>query len=113
MLMLQTHLTYQKELRNLHIQESRIDRKRTKAQNELDGLQTERTRAAEESRPEEYMEDLPDKEYFDALDAGYLPPSIAKVLAERKAANQNVDPNGFVFSNTDSTPAEASTGHSA
>jgi hypothetical protein len=40
-IVLQTHLTYEKQLRNLHIQESRIDRKRAKAIAELKALQSE------------------------------------------------------------------------
>ncbi len=43
MIVLETHLAYQKELRNLHIQESRIDRKRRNALTELESLQAERT----------------------------------------------------------------------
>ena len=93
-ILLQTHLTYEKQFRNLHLQEARIDRKRVKAVVELQDLQSERL-AASESAPEASMDepsiyDLPDREAFALLDAGYVPPHLASAFAAQ---------NGFVFSN--------------
>ena len=97
-IMLQTHLTYEKQLRNLHIQEARIDRKRAKALTELYEVQSERRQAeaANETDREESVLDgfSSEREYFAALDAGYVPPYIARRLAAA-AENQN----GFEFSN--------------
>ena len=84
-ILLQTHLTYEKQFRNLHIQEARIDRKRAKALAELDRLQAEREPVEEPS-----LHDLPDSEAFALLDAGYIPPHLASSLAAQ---------NGSVFSN--------------
>ena len=84
-ILLQTHLTYEKQFRNLHTQEARIDRKRAKAVAELQRLQAEREPAEEPS-----IHDLPDEEAFALLDAGYVPPHLASAFAAQ---------NGFVFSN--------------
>jgi hypothetical protein len=102
MIVLETHLAYQKELRNLHIQETRIDRKRKQAHAELKELQAQRAQAEEIP-----AEDLPEDDYFDALDAGYLPPWLAKHYAEQKAAKQNpnLTGNGFDFSKANSESA--------
>ena len=89
-ILLQTHLTYEKQFRNLHIQEARIDRKRAKAMAELECLQAEREPAKEKS-----FDDLPDSEAFALMDAGYVPPEIARAIAAAKPTPQN----GFVFSN--------------
>ena len=83
-ILLQTHLTYEKQFRNLHIQEARIDRKRAKALAELDRLQAEREPVEEPS-----LHDLPDSEAFALLDAGYIPPHLASAFAAQ---------NGSVFS---------------
>jgi hypothetical protein len=90
-ILLQTHLAYEKQLRNLHIQEGRIDRKRAKALNELRQLQSERT------APEEPAEDpeMSEAELFAALDAGYVPPSIADAFHKLTRESRN----GFDFSN--------------
>ena len=101
MLVLQTHLTYQKELRNLHIQEARIDRKRAKALTELAQLQAKRT-ATDQAAPQPEETDsaaapfASEAEFFAALDAGYVPPRFAPYLN----ASQPAAENGFVFSNT-------------
>ena len=96
MIVLQTHLTYQKELRNLHLQEARIDRKRAKALTELNQLQSKRTT---QHAPEEETSDAApfgsEAEFFAALNAGYIPPRLAAKFAEK----QPVEPNGFEFSN--------------
>ena len=89
-ILLQTHLTYEKQFRNLHTQEARIDRKRAKALAELQQLQAEREPAEEPS-----IHDLPDEEAFALLDAGYVPPHLASAFAATAPATQN----GFVFSN--------------
>jgi hypothetical protein len=81
-IVLQTHMTYEKQFRNFQIQEARLDRKRAKAMAELQRLQAERkanaepTETSSESQPSE-------DELFAAFDAALLPPSL----------------NGFVFSN--------------
>jgi len=99
-IILQTHLAYQKELRNLHIQESRIDRKRKKALDEFHQLQAQRLEQNQEG--EAAQDDLDgfssEAEYFAALDAGYVPPSIAERYYELTRAE-----NGFVFSNSAET----------
>jgi hypothetical protein len=97
-IMLQTHLTYEKQFRNLHIQEARIDRKRAKALAELETLQSERRETDIENDSEADESGLhgfsSERELFAALDAGYVPPYIASRLA---AENQN----GFEFSNSE------------
>ncbi|HZS54118.1 MAG TPA: hypothetical protein VFA65_06925, partial [Bryobacteraceae bacterium] len=93
-IVLQTHMTYEKQFRNFQIQEARLDRKRAKAMAELERLQAERK--ANEQPSETQMSD---DEFFAALDAGYVPPAIAAQLAKNKQAIGN----GFVFSNDDST----------
>jgi hypothetical protein len=48
---------------------------------------------------------MSDDEFFRALDAGYVPPYLAAVLAEKKA----LQPNGFDFSTAaSSTPVQSS-----
>jgi hypothetical protein len=89
-IILQTHLTYEKQLRNLHIQEARIDRKRAKALNELHQLQSERA-AREQSEQAEMSKPEP----VAALDAGYRPPFVAA-----KTNHTVSSENGFVFSNS-------------
>jgi hypothetical protein len=96
LIVLETHLTYQKELRNLHIQEARIDRKRTKARAELSQLQAERLSPQEDIVLSESDVFSSDAELFAAVDASHIPPSIASALAKRQAAQEN----GFVFSNS-------------
>jgi hypothetical protein len=88
-ILLQTHLTYEKQFRNLHTQEARIDRKRAKALAELQRLQAER-----EPRNEPSHEDLSDREAFALFDAGYVPSEIAAAIAATAPTPQN----GFVFS---------------
>jgi hypothetical protein len=83
-ILLQTHLTYEKQFRNSHIQEARIDRKRAKALAELQNLQKQRQAADEDADSD--FDDLPDSEAFALLDAGYMPPYLASALA-----NQNRD----------------------
>jgi hypothetical protein len=112
MTMLQTHLIYQKELRNLHIQESRIDRKRTRAMAELKELQASRQSSQDPVAAAEAEAFASEAEFFRALDAGYIPPSIAENYAKLQQRDRE---NGFVFSNTDptlSTPDETTAGHS-
>ena len=91
-ILLQTHLTYEKQFRNPHIQEARIDRKRAKAVADLDRLQAER----EPEPAEPSIHDLPDEEAFALLDAGYVPPHLASAVASQ---------NGFVFSPSSSKPS--------
>ncbi len=100
MIMLQTHLTYQKELRNFHIQESRIDRKRAKALKELEQLRANRKSSQDPVAAAKDQAFSSDEEYFAALDAGYLPPSIAENYAKLYAAEKN----GFDFSNSLEAP---------
>ena len=94
-ILLQTHLTYEKQFRNLHIQEARIDRKRAKAVIELQRLQAEREPAQEKS-----FDDLPDSEALALMDAGYVPPEITAAIAAQ---------NGSVFSNDENTPGTRNT----
>jgi hypothetical protein len=94
---LQTYLTYEKQLRNLNIQEARLDRKCAKALKELAEIQSARLDATTDHTGDE-SDDAPfasEAEFFAALDAGYVPPRIAAQLAK----NKNVKENGFVFSN--------------
>jgi len=95
MILLETHLAFQKELRNLHIQEARIDRKRSKALAELHELQAARTAAAESD-----ADDLSNADSLAALDTSNVPKYIAPNRANQKTPAP--DPNGFVFSNDDS-----------
>jgi hypothetical protein len=88
-ILLQTHLTYEKQFRNLHIQEARIDRKRAKAVAELQRLQAEREPVAEPS-----LHDLPDNEASALLEVGQ---------AVSPARAFSTPQNGFVFSNAPET----------
>ena len=79
-ILLQTHLTYEKQFRNLQIQEARLDRKSSKAMAELRRVQAERTIAA--SEPD--IDAFPNEEaLFAALDAGFVPASVAARLARQ------------------------------
>ncbi len=90
MILLQTHMTYEKQFRNWQIQDARIDRKRIHAMAELQRLQADRQINEDPAEAE-----MTEEELFAALDAGYIPPSIAEQFA--KTANAN----GFVFSNNE------------
>ncbi|HEX4749545.1 MAG TPA: hypothetical protein VH302_08400 [Bryobacteraceae bacterium] len=92
MIVLQTHLTYQKELRNLHIQEARLDRKRTKALAELKAIQAQRQPGDEHSSA---YDNVTEEEGLAMFAAGYVPPYIAENLARMEAQEKN----GFDFSN--------------
>ncbi|HEX4750044.1 MAG TPA: hypothetical protein VH302_10930 [Bryobacteraceae bacterium] len=92
MIVLQTHLTYQKELRNLHIQESRIDRKRVKALAELKEVQAQRQPASEYVSA---YDNVTEEEGLAMFAAGYIPPEIAENLARMEAR----EAIGFDFSN--------------
>ena len=97
-ILLQTHLTYEKQLRNFHIQEARLDRKRSNAMTELLLLQDQRAAASKEPAEESDADPFPsEKDFFDALDAGYIPPSIRAHLMAGKSDSEN----GFVFSDSE------------
>lgn len=89
MTMLQTHMVYAKELRNLDIQEARIDRKRQSAVKELKALQDARAQQAE---TEETANDLPADLPFESeieLPSALVPEQEMDAVSE----------NGFEFSN--------------
>jgi hypothetical protein len=94
-ILLQTHLTYEKQLRNLQIQEARIDRKASKAMAELRRLQAERTTTAETEGADDFQGFPSEQALFAALDAGFVPPSLAAKLRPTERSAEN----GFVFSN--------------
>jgi len=113
-ILLQTHLTYEKQFRNLHIQEARIDRKRTKALAELSRLQIERATPAA-TEPSEDFQGFPSEQALFAATsaqgdcgplcagssvAGYIPPHLASHFAPRQQSNEN----GFDFSNDAASP---------
>ncbi len=58
LIQLQTHMTYQKEFRNLNIQEARIERSRAKKMEELLRLQAERRENQAETAAEPGFSDL-------------------------------------------------------
>ena len=103
-ILLQTHLTYEKQLRNFHIQEARLDRKRSNAMTELLLLQDQRAAASSESSQSDADPFPSEKDFFAALDAGYVPPSLRAHLMADKSDNEN----GFVFSNGHSPVANDS-----
>ncbi len=92
MIVLQTHMTYEKQFRNWQIQENRLDRKRSKALAELKELQAGRN---QDASPEE--QEASDAAPF-ASEAEFLaaPPRLAPYLHGGKPVPQN----GFVFSNS-------------
>jgi len=96
MIALQTDMVYDKQLRNYHRQEARIDRQRNKDMAELRRLQQERSSGASiEEEPE--------------LDLS--PEQIQEIFKNREAVLQSLRPeNGFVLSNgenaIDSEPAQ-------
>jgi hypothetical protein len=98
-ILLQTHITYEKQFRNFQIQEARLDRKRAKAMAELQRLNAERRNAEPTESPDRTAtarERTPsDDELFAALDAALLPPSLASQLNQPRPINEN----GFDFSN--------------
>jgi hypothetical protein len=96
MIMLQTHLTYQKEFRNFHIQEARIDRKRAKALKELEQLQANRQSSQDPAEPSAMDGFSSEADLFAAMDAGYVPTHVAEYFAKQKELKEN----GFVFSNS-------------
>ncbi|HEX4750877.1 MAG TPA: hypothetical protein VH302_15160, partial [Bryobacteraceae bacterium] len=102
-IVLETHLAYQKELRNLHIQEARIDRKRRKALEELKQLQSGRQTTDDPAAASDSDPFKSDAEFFAAINAGYIPPFIAENLARQQRANGG---NGFEFSSA-SLPEES------
>ena len=102
-ILLQTHLIYEKQFRNLQIQEARLDRKSSKAIAELRRLQAERTTAASEPDVDAFPNE---RALFAALDAGFVPASIAAQLASTKEVHEN----GFDFSNDALTPDTAALG---
>jgi hypothetical protein len=84
MIEVQTFIKYEKQLRNLQLQESRLVRRRERETAELRQLQQERERKAQERERKEY----------EAL------ATASRLYNEAKRANQPFDPqvNGFVFS---------------
>ncbi len=84
MIEVQTFIKYEKQLRNLQLQESRLVRRREKEIAELRQLQQERERKEQERERKEY----------EAL------ATASRLYNEAKRANQPFDPqvNGFVFS---------------
>ena len=101
-IMLQTHLTYEKQLRNFQIQEARLDRKRTKAMADLRVLQDERAAASSESAEESDADPFPNEQaFFAALDAGYIPPRLRAHFMPGKPDSQN----GFDFANSETAIA--------
>jgi hypothetical protein len=110
MIELQTHLTYEKQLRNLQLQEARLARRREKETAELRKLQQERktTQAkALETAGKRYIYALERKERFDPAANGFefstaeieryleraFPGCIGRVkaIAERNRASQGVN----------------------
>jgi len=82
-ILLQTHLTYEKQFRNLHLQEARIDRKRAKAVSELQDLQAVRLEVEQAERVEVEQ-------------------------AVSPALSSNASQNGFVFSTGENEDRTAS-----
>lgn len=85
MILLQTHMTYEKQFRNFQIQEARLDRKRARDLDELLRLQTERKSNQQETIIEE--DDVPELEAIFARREA--------ILAEHPVQQEN----GFEFSN--------------
>ena len=81
MIQLETHLKYEKPLRNLQLQEARLARRREKELAELRQLQQERKEREQQ-------------QHLEALEAA------AKLYLTAKQNNETFDPaaNGFVFS---------------
>ncbi|HZS54817.1 MAG TPA: hypothetical protein VFA65_10470, partial [Bryobacteraceae bacterium] len=94
-IVLQTHMTYEKQFRNFQIQEARLDRKRAKAMADLERLQAERK-----------ANEQPSVNGNRGMAGG-------EVLGQRSGDRQSSEPalpghlgNGFVFSNDDQTAFE-------
>jgi hypothetical protein len=100
MIVLETHLAYQKELRNLHIQEARIGRTRRKALDELKQLQSDRQPASESTSAYDHVSEA---EGLALFAAGYIPPSIAENYAKLQQRDRE---NGFEFSSASLAHAE-------
>ncbi len=88
MILLQTHMTYEKQFRNYQIQEARLQRRREKDMAELRRLQAER-----KANPAE-------EEDFSDLDALFAP----KAAASQTKASVQLTSNGFDFSDVASFP---------
>ncbi len=98
-IVLQTHMTYEKQFRNFQIQEARLDRKRAKAMAELERLQAERK-----------ANEQPSVNGNRGLASG-------QVLGQQSRDCQSSEPalpghlgNGFVFSNDETVGKEVSVG---
>jgi len=83
-IVLQTHLTYEKQFRNLQIQEARLDRRRGKDMAELRRLQAERK-----------ANSGADEEDFSDLDALLAPAAVGMQVTHSNPLPEN----GFEFSN--------------
>jgi hypothetical protein len=84
----EVHLFYAKDLKNLHLQESRLNRKRDKLEAKLEKLQAERRRTEEESRQQAERE---------------ARISAARV-ANRSKAMESAPKSGFVFTDESQQP---------
>ena len=78
MIELQTHLTYEKQLRNLQLQEARLHRRREKDTAELRRLQEERRQEIKQKQVEaldaavrQYVLDKEDKKTFNPIEHGF------------------------------------------
>jgi hypothetical protein len=96
-ILVQTHLTYEKQFRNLHIQEARIDRKRAKAVAELQRLQAER----EAVNAEPASQELPQRAQVAQAASPAVSPAMVFAAPE----------NGFVFSKDENRDGEKAPAH--
>jgi len=117
MIALQTDMVYEKQIRNYHRHEARLDRQRTKDTKELSRLQAERRANEGLSSPETAApvansgydpDELQpgDAEFFAALDAHFMPWKFGPQAQQNAAVLEN----GFVLSNEEN--AENSIGSS-
>jgi hypothetical protein len=100
-----TQLTYEKELRNLHLQESRLARRREKELAELRGLQQERTRQKEETAAVAQN----GFEFSTPLATAAASPPTTDFTPQpanisQGTMNKELPQNGFEFSNAPETP---------
>jgi hypothetical protein len=101
-ILLQTHLTYEKQLRNLQIQEARIDRKSYKAMDELRRLQKDRSEQSPVHPAAGLPEDDPilqELRQLAALEGRMIPTSWAQHMEKAKEEDEKLKDLGFVFSN--------------
>jgi hypothetical protein len=98
------HLKYEKQLRNLQLQESRLERRREKQLAELRGLQQERLGPDQIEEEEDDDLDFDAEHYRQFLEGGPMIDALLERAERNRAAH--AEQNGFEFSNAENGSAD-------